>query len=201
MPTAHATVATTRPSRYLTQLCRHVDHLSRRSDHRPHPRRDDREHAAPGPDAHVVWSDTAGTIELGWGRCTLTTDDDALLLHAEANDDADLHRLQALLSARLHQIGGRDHLAVSWQPTSTSAAAAPHSRDAAGAGRRGRHRGTVALVAVGVLVVAAHLGLGAAAVAFPAWTGWALDAVLAVVAVKLLASIVVGRRIVHRRRP
>jgi hypothetical protein len=200
LPAAHATVATTRPSRYLTQLCQHLDHLSRRTDHRPHPRHDDPEHAAPGPHAHVVWSDTAGTIELGWGRCTLTTDDNALLLHAEANDDTDLHRLQALLSARLHQIGRRDHLTVTWQPTSTPAAAARRSPDVAESGRRGRHRGTVALVAVGVLVVAAHLGLGVAAVTPRAWTGWALDAVLAVVVVKLLASIVVGRRIIHRRR-
>lgn len=197
MPTAHATVATTRPSRYLTQLCQHVDHLSRRTEHRPHPRHGDREHAAPGPHARVIWSDNAGTIELGWGRCTLTTDDNALVLHAEAHDDADLHRLQALLSARLHQIGRPDHLTVTWQPT-TPTAAARRSPDLAESGRR--RRGTVALVAGGVLIVAAHLGLGAAALTSLAWTGWALDAVLAVVVMKLLASIVVGRRIAHRRR-
>jgi membrane protein implicated in regulation of membrane protease activity len=66
--------------------------------------------------------------------------------------------------------------------------------------RRRPRRGTVILVTVGVLVVALHLGLGAAVIAAPAWTGWALDAVLAVVVVKLLASIVLGRRLVHHRR-
>ena len=208
MPAAHATVATTRPSRYLIQLCRHVDHLSRRTDHRSHLRQGEVEHTPPGTPGQVTWTDTAGVIDLGWGQCTLTAEDNTLVLHAEAHDDADLHRLQALLSARLQQFDRRDHLDVSWQPTQPSttpapAAAAPHSPDVAGTGRRGRHRGTVALVAVGVLVVAAHLGLGAAAVTSPAWTGWALDAVLAVVAavvVKLLASIVVGRGIIHPRR-
>ena len=58
----------------------------------------------------------------------------------------------------------------------------------------------VALVAVGVLIVAAHLGLGAAAVASPVRTGWALDAVLALVVVTLVAPIIVGRRTIHRRR-
>ena len=196
MPTSHATVATTRPSRYLTQLCRHVDHISRRTDHRPHLRQSDLEHTPPGTRGHVTWTDTTEVIDLRWGQCRLTAEDNALLLHAQAHDDADLH----------HQIGRRDHLAVSWQPTQTStttpapAAAADRSSDASEVGRRGPHRETVALGAVGMLVVAAHLGLGAAAVASPPWTGWALDAVLTVVVVKLLASIVVGRRIIHCRR-
>jgi membrane protein implicated in regulation of membrane protease activity len=68
-------------------------------------------------------------------------------------------------------------------------------------GQRGTRRPTVALVAVSGVVVALHLGLGAAVIAAHPWTGWALDIVLTAVAVKLLASIVVGRRIVaHRRR-
>ena len=204
MPTAHATVATTRPSRYLTQLCRHVDHLSRRTDHRLHLRQGDTEHTPPGTDAHVTWSDTAGVIDLRWARCTLTADAGALVLHAEAHDDIDLHRLQALLGARLQQIGRRDHLTVSWHPGTTPTPAPgagtdrPH--DATSASRHGPRRGTVALVAAGALVVVVHLGLGAAAVASPAWTGWALNAVLVVVVVKLLASVVLGRRIVHHRR-
>ncbi len=72
--------------------------------------------------------------------------------------------------------------------------------DTISARRRGIHRRTVALVAVGVLVVALHLGLGAAVFTSAPWAGWALDVVLVVVAVKLLASIVLGRRLVHHRR-
>ena len=66
--------------------------------------------------------------------------------------------------------------------------------------RGGRHR-TVGLVALGVLVVALHVVLGTAVVAAPRWTGPALDVVLAAVVVKLLVSVVLGRRVVrHRRR-
>jgi hypothetical protein len=204
VPAAHATVATTRPSRYLTQLCQHVDQLSRRTDRWPHHRHGDPEHTPPGTRTQVTWSETTGVIDLGWGRCTLTTDDTTLVLHAEACDDADLQRLQALLSARLHQFGRRDHLTVTWQPSPTPtpvlATATDRSPDVPGAKRRRPRRGTVILVAVGVVVVALHLGLGVAAIAAPAWTGWALDAVLAVVVVKLLVSIVLGRRLVHHRR-
>ncbi|MDT7578746.1 MAG: hypothetical protein QOK35_6, partial [Pseudonocardiales bacterium] len=119
MPAAHTTVTTTRPSRYLTQLCQHVDHLSRRAGHHLHRPQGDPEHTPPGTGAHVTWSDTAGVIDLGWARCTLTANGGALVLHAEAHDDADLHRLQALLGARLQQIGRRDHLTVGWQPGTT----------------------------------------------------------------------------------
>lgn len=62
MPAAHPTVATTRPSRYLTRLCRHVDQLSRRTAPGPHLRPGDPEHVPPATDAHVAWSDTAGVI-------------------------------------------------------------------------------------------------------------------------------------------
>ena len=176
MPAAHATVATTRPGRYLTQLCRHVDQLSRHA------------HRVPaGRDARVTWTDSAGAIDLGWGRCTLTAEDEVLTLRAEADDAADLQRLQALLGARLEQFGRRDHLTVTWQPEPGTEPRRPRRRVAG-------------LVVVGVLVVAVHVALGAAAVAVPSWTGPALDVVLAVVVVKLLASLVLGRHVLHRRR-
>ena len=205
MPAAHATVATTRPSRYLVQLCRHVDQLSRHADRRPHFRRGDPEHAPPGVDARVTWSDTAGAIDLGWGRCTLAADDNRLVLNAEADDIADLQRLQALLSTRLERFGRRDHLAVRWKPAPTPtrplpAAVTGHSQDMPAAGQRRPHRRTVALVAVGVLVVALHVALGAAAIRTPMWTRPALDVVLLVVVVKLAVSAVLGRRVIHHRR-
>jgi len=198
VPTAHATVATTRPSRYLSQLCRHVDQLSRR----PHLRRGDPAHNPPAADACVNWTDTAGAIDLGWGRCTLTTDDAGLVLHAEAADAADLHRLQGLLSARLEQFGRRDQLTVTWQPTATPepAASAGGAHDVPHVDRRRPHHRTVGLVILGVLVVALHIALGAAVVAAPWWTTPALDVVLAAIVVKLLVSVVLGRRVIHHRR-
>ena len=202
MPTAHATVATTRPGRYLTQLCRHVDHLSRHTDSPQHLRRGEPGHTPPGPDTRVTWTDTAGTIDLGWGRCTLTADDNGLVLQAEAADAADLHRLQGLLSARLEQFGRRDQLTVTWQPTATPepAASAGGAHDVPHAGRRRPHHRTVGLVILGVLVVALHIALGAAVVAVPWWTTPALDVVLAAIVVKLLVSVVLGRRVIHHRR-
>ena len=201
MPTAYATVTTARPSRYLTQLCRHVDHLGH-TGHRHRPRAGGPAHTPPGPEAHVTWSDTTGVIDLGWGRCTLQAGDGALVLRAEAHDPTDLHRLQTVLGTRLQQMGRRDHLVVEWEPdptpTSPPAAAGPPDTDSAR--RRTTRRRTAALVAVGVLVVALHLGLGAAVLTAPSWAGPALDVVLAAVAVKLLASIVLGRRLVHHRR-
>jgi hypothetical protein len=203
VPAAHATVTTTRPSRYLIQLCRHVDQLSRHISHPLHRRQGDPEHTPPGTHASATWSDTAGAIDLGWGRCTLTANDDTLVLHAEADDAADLQRLQALLGARLEQFGRRDHLTVTWQPDLTAtlgSTATASSQDAPHAGRRGPHRRIVGLVVLGTLVVALHVALGAAMIAAPSWTTPVLDVALAVVILKLLISIVLGRRIVHQRR-
>jgi hypothetical protein len=176
VPTAHAIVATTRPGRYLTQLCRHVDQLGHHA------------HGSPaGQDARVTWTDTAGTIDLGWAWCTLAAEGEALTLRAEADDAADLQRLQTLLRTRLEQFGRRDHLTVAWQPVP-------------GAEPRRPRRRVVGLAVVGTIVVAVHVALGAAAIAVPSWTGPTLDVVLAVVVVKLLVSLVLGRHVVHRRR-
>jgi hypothetical protein len=198
VPAAQAMIATTRPGRYLHQLCRHVDELSRHPHHAVHPGRSDPEHPAPGADTRVTWTDTGGVIDLGWSRCTLTADGEVLTLRAEADDATDLRRLQALLGARLEQFGRREHLTVVWQPARSVPVAATGGRSGAGKGRP--HRRTVGLVVLGTLVVALHVALGAAAVAVPWWTSPALDVVVAVVVVKLLVSLVLGRRIVHRRR-
>jgi len=198
VPAAQALIATSRPGRYLHQLCRHVDELSRHPHHAVHPGRGDPEHPTSGADTRVTWTDTAGVIDLGRGRCTLTAGDEVLILHVEADDAADVQRLQALLGARLEQFGRREHLTVAWQPARPVPVATPDGRSGAGKGRS--HRRTVGLVILGSLVVAMHVGLGAAAVSVPWWTSPALDVVVAVVVVKLLISLVLGRRIVHRRR-
>jgi len=53
---AEADVETERSSRYLVQLCQHVDKVGR---------------AHPQMRAHVEWSDDRGVISFDWGRCTL----------------------------------------------------------------------------------------------------------------------------------
>jgi hypothetical protein len=96
---AEARVETERSSRYLAQLCRHVNKASQ---------------ASPQMQAHVEWSDDRGEISFGWGRCTLRADPGVLTLRAEAPDEESLRRLQDRVSERLQRFGRRDNLTVTW---------------------------------------------------------------------------------------
>jgi hypothetical protein len=101
MPTAEARVETTRPRRYLVTLCKHFDHRAR---------------TLPGVDAHVDWTESSGVADFGWGRCTLATDPDALILRAEAPDQANLERVELLVAGMLERMARRDRLRVTWDP-------------------------------------------------------------------------------------
>jgi hypothetical protein len=96
---AEATVETERSSRYLVQLCRHVDLVAQ---------------AHPQMQAHVEWSDDRGVISFGWGRCMLRAEPGVLTLRAEAPDEENLHQLEQRVADRLEQVGRRDHLTVTW---------------------------------------------------------------------------------------
>lgn len=113
MLNAEAPVKTERSSRYLAQLCRHVNKAAQ---------------ANPQMQAHVEWSDTHGVISLGGGRCTLRADPGVLTLRAEAPDEEGLRRVEDRVADRLERIGRRDHLTVTWAPAQGVAetAAAPH---------------------------------------------------------------------------
>jgi hypothetical protein len=64
---AEARVETERASRYLVQLCQHVDKLGR---------------ARPQMQAHAECSDDRGVISVGWGQCTLRALPGVLTLRA-----------------------------------------------------------------------------------------------------------------------
>jgi hypothetical protein len=96
---AEAHVETGRSSRYLVQLCRHVDEAAR---------------AHPQMRAHVEWSDDHGVISFDWGRCTLRALPGVLTLRAEAPDEDSLRRVEHRVADRLQRIGRRDHLTVTW---------------------------------------------------------------------------------------
>jgi hypothetical protein len=98
---AEGSVATERPSRYLVQLCRHIDLAAR---------------ANPQMQAHVECSDDRGVISFSWGRCTLRVGPDVLSLRAEAPDEDNLHHLEQRIAERLEQVGRRDRLTVTWTP-------------------------------------------------------------------------------------
>jgi hypothetical protein len=98
---AEASVQTERSSRYLVQLCQHINKVRR---------------AHPQMQAHVEWSDDRGVISFGSGRCTLRADSGVLSLRAEAPDEEGLHQLQQRIGDRLEQVGRRDRLTVTWTP-------------------------------------------------------------------------------------
>jgi hypothetical protein len=104
MSTAETSVPTLRASRYLVQLCEHLDQIGRHSSSA---------HGQP-PHARVEWTDRHGVIELPTGRCTLDATDDQLTVRVEADDPAELSRMQRLFADRLATIGRRDGLAVTW---------------------------------------------------------------------------------------
>jgi hypothetical protein len=99
MLTAEASVATERSSRYLVQLCRHLDHAARMH---------------PQLQANAEWSEDRGVITFGFGRCVLHAERDALTLRAEATDTESLLRIEQRVADRLAQIGRRDGLTVTW---------------------------------------------------------------------------------------
>jgi hypothetical protein len=98
---AEAHVETGRASRYLGQLCRHVNKAAR---------------AHPQMQAHVEWSDDRGVISLDRGRCLLHVLPGVLTLRVEAADEDTLRRVEQRVGDRLERIGGRDHLTVTWTP-------------------------------------------------------------------------------------
>lgn len=111
MPASQARIATVRAGRYLTQLCKHSNQTSALAHGHGH-----RDGDAGSLPRHAEWSDTDGVIDFGWGRCTLNATGEALLLHAEADEQRQLERIQDALTARLERIGRRDDLTVTWWP-------------------------------------------------------------------------------------
>ncbi|TNC21551.1 DUF2218 domain-containing protein [Amycolatopsis alkalitolerans] len=182
MPTAEARVPTERASRYLVQFCRHTSQMSRMR-HRPPGR-----HGVPDVPAveHAEWSDTAGTVRFARGSCTLRAEPTALTLRVEAADGDALRALQDGITRRLRTIGRRDRLIPRWHPSGDVPASPP-----APAGRRPGRMRAPAWVAAAALAVVAHLGLAAST-----WGRWGADALLTVVAVKVL---VVGAHLLLRR--
>jgi hypothetical protein len=109
MPSAQAHIPTDRASRYLTQLCKHISQLTTVTHRLGHGHAE----AASMP-RHAEWSDTDGTIDLDWGRCTLHATDEALLLRAEADNQQHLQQIQDSITTRLGKIAHRAQLTITW---------------------------------------------------------------------------------------
>ncbi|MCX4585950.1 DUF2218 domain-containing protein [Streptomyces sp. NBC_01481] len=208
MLTAEAHIETGRASRYLVQLCRHFNNKGRHLGHRPRAHQGGdaqalREMQAVAAQAHVEWSDTHGSVSLPWGRCTMQATPNVLTLRIEAADEENLRRLQDLLAGHVERFGRRDRLKANWQRLEAST---PPPDEViittpvpeGGLSKRRRHVGTIGLVAVVVLVIAVHLGLGGALLANWRWSGWAAGIVLAVVLVKAIVVTGLGRFAIRR---
>lgn len=105
--TAHARVETGRASRYLAQLC---EHLNQMTQHHMHVH-----DGTPPAVERVEWSDSDGVIDFDCGRCTLLATGDALTLSVDATDQQSQRRIQDVLTLRVQTIGRRDDLNVTWQ--------------------------------------------------------------------------------------
>lgn len=201
MPTAEARVETDRASRYLDQLCRHIQQMG----HHPHYR--------PGGGAHrppqvhgVEWSDTQGSVRLSLGLWTLQATPDALMVRIEADSEEDLQRMRDLITGRIEKIGRRDHLTVAWQQSAAPSESPgtgvrpprPHLMAHGHSGGTPRRWGVKAVVGAAVLLVVAHLVLGGSVLAASRWWGWGAGAV--VVAVVMVKIIGMGGFLAHRRR-
>jgi hypothetical protein len=112
MPTAHAIVETENPARYGARLGKHASQMGQRLGHH-RPRHHDGGEAPPEV-RHAEWSGTDGIVRLDWGQWTMQAVPGALRLRAEAADEANLRRIQDLITARLENFGRREHLTVNW---------------------------------------------------------------------------------------
>ncbi|MCX5044064.1 DUF2218 domain-containing protein [Aldersonia sp. NBC_00410] len=119
MHTAEASIETSRPSRYLVQLCEHAAAMGRPHRHSP------RVHLAGTLERREVrvsaeWSDTHGTVTLTpWGRCTIDAEPNTLTLRIEAADEEGLGRIQDVITRDFDRFGRRENLTVRWRRSET----------------------------------------------------------------------------------
>jgi hypothetical protein len=112
MLNAEASVQTEHASRYLVQLCRHAQRVHRV---RHWPRAHGGGDGQPPPKVqHVEWSETHGTVDFGWGQCTMQASAGTLTLRAEAADQENLQRVQDIVARDIERFGKRDRLTVMW---------------------------------------------------------------------------------------
>jgi hypothetical protein len=115
MPAIEARINTTRPSRYLVQICTHAASMGR--GHRgPRMHFGD---AVVGPEVQVDadWFDTRGVITFTpWGQCTITADDAALTVRVEATDHENMIKIRDIITRDLDRMGRRNAISVNWHP-------------------------------------------------------------------------------------
>jgi hypothetical protein len=97
--TTEARIETSNASRYLDELCRQLEARSR---------------ANPELSVQVDWTDAAGTVDFGWGRCIMRAGETTLEFHAEGADDDGLRQVRELITRHVEQLAGDGELALTW---------------------------------------------------------------------------------------
>lgn len=111
MPIERTDVSTDRASRYLVQLCEHLNQISNHARHGV-----TADSNSPLQVRRVEWTDEHGVIEFPAGWCTLDAKDDTLTITLAADEPDELRRMQELFATRLETIGRRDNLSLAWSP-------------------------------------------------------------------------------------
>lgn len=88
---SEARVATTKPARYLKQLCSHFGHR-----------------------VPAEATEERGAIRFSFGVCELRVEPEALILRAEADDEEAVARLEGVVGSHLERFGQKDGLQVRW---------------------------------------------------------------------------------------
>jgi hypothetical protein len=172
-----ATIETSRAERYRDQLAKHGAGMLRQA------------HSGQGHDVPPIRSaattDGSLTLDLAWGRCTITATDEALILAAEADTREELAKIQAGVGRRVTGIGRRDGLVVTWSPVEGAAGLVDGAAQVTS--RRSQPLVVIAIAAIVVVVVAVHIGIVAIAMR-QSWAWWALAVLAGVIVLKLLVG-------------
>ena len=180
MLTAEAQVQTDRAARYQAQFCTHATGMAKSRAHGL------LAHAAGGALAgnevrlRAECTQSHGVVEFEpWGVCTMSVTGTGLFVRVEASNEANLRRIQEIVTNDLERFGKRDGLIVQWRPSEL--ASDSQRQDVVAetthtplTGLRS-HRVAITSIVGGfalVAVIGVHLVVAGAAVAIPGWLGW-----------------------------
>jgi hypothetical protein len=119
VPSIEARIATDQPSRYLRQFGKHATAMT---SPRAHQMRMHGDNPIAGGNVRlrVESTDTRTTIHFDpWGRCTLHTEANTLVVRIDATDDTALQQIRDTITRDLDRFGRRE-LTVDWRETDDS---------------------------------------------------------------------------------
>lgn len=97
--TSETRIETANASKYLDELFRQLDARS---------------HAKPELGVQVSWTDAAGTVDFGWGRCSMRAGKTVLELQAEAPDQNGLQQVRELITRHIEKLARDGELPITW---------------------------------------------------------------------------------------